>query len=478
MRFLTVLLLGFPCAAFAAERHQSFDADPQWDGHNNRPSSKPVAVKQDFGYSTTFHSSDDAMPGEIGGSISPAGEPAWYGKKIPALTFNDKFSASGTMVVPAGGGNTLIGFFNPATAKEWRTANSLVWRINGRGEIFHAHFEYMTQKWRAGAGVIGRHDAAADRVYPNENTSGSEIYDWSIEYDPAGNSGGGTIKASLGDLKSVSDLSPGHKDDGASFDHFGILNVIKSVDGPGEIWIGDLTINGEKQDLARDPNWEGSGNRRAYETDDVRPWFNFGWSATNFAGGAKTGEMGGRFFRGDCREAQRLGYYGDRLGALTLEKPLWASGKITLRRGVSDSTTLLGFFHHERSVAVNPSQSNAIPADFLGIAIEGPSSEGFYVYPLCRSGGDPTSIGFVRSAPRIYPDGAPHDWTLEYDPGASGGRGAIKISLDGQSYTMEFAEGLRAVGANFDRFGLVTPWIDGNAQVVYFDDLSYTATQE
>ena len=29
----------------------------------------------------------------------------------------------------------------------------------------------------------------------------------------------------------------------------------------------------------------------------------------------------------------------------------------------------------------------------------------------------------------------------------------------------------------FDRFGLVTPWIDGNGQVVYFDDVTYTTGQ-
>jgi hypothetical protein len=29
-----------------------------------------------------------------------------------------------------------------------------------------------------------------------------------------------------------------------------------------------------------------------------------------------------------------------------------------------------------------------------------------------------------------------------------------------------------------DRFGLVTTWIDGNGQKVYFDDLTYTARQE
>ena len=30
----------------------------------------------------------------------------------------------------------------------------------------------------------------------------------------------------------------------------------------------------------------------------------------------------------------------------------------------------------------------------------------------------------------------------------------------------------------FDRFGIVTSWIDGNSQDVYWDDLSYTLRQQ
>jgi len=466
--------LGALClAGFSEERHQTFDADPRWDGFNHRPASRPVVVRQNFGYRATRNAS--RTPGEIGGFISPAGEPAWYAKKISALTFNGRFSASGTMVVKSGGGNTLVGFSNSQTAKEWRTANSLVWRLNGRGDVFHAHFEYATQKWRAGAGVIGRYDREADRMYPKELPSGNAVYAWTLRYDPDGNGGSGTITATLGGDSAVCDLSPGHKEDGARFDRFGLLNVMKSADGGGELWVGQLVINGERQDLAQDPHWEERGNRRTYETDDVRPWFNFGWSASPFAGGAAAGEIGGRFFRGDCRYAERLAYYGDRLATLTLEKPLKASGRVSLRRGVSDSTTLLGFFHHERSVRVNPAQNNAVPEHFIGLAIEGPSSEGFCIYPHGRATGN-ASIGYGHAAPRILPDGTTHGWAFEYDPGGAGGRGVVTVSLDGQAVRLELQNGEKTA-ARFDRFGFVTPWIDGNEQIVYFDDLRYTASQ-
>src|SRR5206468_3905044 len=103
-------------------------------------------VRQDFGY--------DA--GRVGGFITPAAEPAYYGKRLPVCSFDRPLSASGTVTVGTGGnldagaGNTLVGFFNSKTVNEWRTPNSLAFRFNGRGEGFHAHVEYCTAKWRAG----------------------------------------------------------------------------------------------------------------------------------------------------------------------------------------------------------------------------------------------------------------------------------------------------------------------------------------
>ena len=51
---------------------------------------------------------------------------------------------------------------------------------------------------------------------------------------------------------------------------------------------------------------------------------------------------------------------GDRLDPLTLNQPLRASGTICLRRGVSDSTTLIGFFHATGSMRKSDAQRSAI----------------------------------------------------------------------------------------------------------------------
>jgi hypothetical protein len=462
-------------AVYAEQRQEKFDADPGWDGHNNR-SVKPETIRQDFGWSPATTNAGGAL-GEIGGWINPAAEPAYFAKKLPTQTLRDAFTASGTLLVEKGSGHTLIGFFDSRTLNEWRTPNTVALRIQQRGDIFHCHLEHCTRKWRAGAGIIGVYDKVRDRMHAKELPCG-RVYSWSIKYDPNGHGGQGVVSATLdGDVASY-ELSPGHKADGAEFNHFGVLNVMKQFDNGGKLWLDNISINGEREDFSTDPEWDGSGNRRTYDTRNVRPRFDFGYSPTQHAGGNRVGELGGLFFRGDCRYPERLAAYGDRLSSLTLARPLRAAGKICLRRGVSDSTTLIGFYHSEHSLRVNPSQQSGTPKDFMGAAIEGPSGEGFYFYPVYRNHGEGKSNGMGANPPRIYPDSGTHDWALEYDPAAAGGRGKIIVTLDGHATSMDLAAGDKAADAQFDRFGLVTPWVDGNGQHVYFDDLNYTCRQE
>lgn len=467
---LAFLLASSLCAA--EERTEHFDTDPGWDGMNNRSMIEMRPVVQDFGY----RPGEGGAAGAIGGTITPDGHPAYYAKPIALQCLDTRMHASGNLTVKKGGGNVLLGFFNPRTINEWRTPNTLVFRINGRGDTFHLHTEYTTRKWRAGAGVIGRYDTAADRMYPVENPSGA-AYRWTMDYDPNGNNGAGTFTATLDDLTAVMNIDPELRKDGAAFNRFGFLNVVKHADGGGEFYIDDVEIDGEKVDLSKDPEWEGVGNHANFLSDETRPRFNFGYSATHFAGGTGAGEFGGIFFRGDCRYPHTLAYYGAKTETLTLVAPLRASGKLVFKRGVSDSTALFGFFNSEHSVAVTDSQRHALPSDFLGFAIEGPSAQGFFAYPNYRVHGDGASRGYPETMPRIYPDGTPHDWKLEYTPNGANG-GTIAFTLDaGPPAVLEVPAEHIAAGATFNRFGFVSPWIDGNGQVVYLDDVTYTFTQ-
>ena len=467
----------------AKEKTEAFDRDPGWHGVNNRSAriaSGLRTIQQDFGWSEKSNNAG-GEPGELGGFIAPAGEFAYYGTSIRSATFDDKLSASGTMLVGPGSTHMLLGFFNASTAKEWRTNNTIAMRINARSEdLFFAYVEYCTSKWRAG-GDTTPFPSITDPDTGRWNLLGfptKKVFRWTLTYDPKENDGNGVVTATLGDKTALCNLDPRHKADGATFTHFGIMNVAKSADTGSEIYIDNLTIEGKTETFDRDPKWDAQNNRTTYQSNIVRPLFDFGFSPTRNADGRKKGELGGQTFRGDCRYPERMACYGDKIGPLTLDKPLKASGRIAMTRGVTDSTTLFGFYNERDSMRVNDSQNDAIPESVVGIHVEGPSSEGFLFYPVWRSKGGGGGYGRSQETnPYIYPDGASHEWSLKYDPDGAEGNGQITIKFDGNSETYGFKEGIKESGTTFDRFGIVTSWIDGNSQDVFWDDITYTIKQ-
>jgi hypothetical protein len=482
IRFLAALVLAAPVAAKCEERRQSFDRDPDWDGRNHRAVvPEPQEIRQDFGYSAT-RNAGGASPGEIGGFSTPAAEPAYYARPIAAADFDDRLIASGKFAATSPHFHVLVGFFNSGSVNEWRTPNSIFLRLYGRGDVFYAYVEYATSRWRAGGdspgGFATVEDPETGRPQLKGFASQGAVHTWSLAYDPEANGGAGSITATIDDETAICHLDEGHQADGAAFNRFGLLSIPKSFDTGGEVWLDDLSINGELEDFARDPGWEAIGNRRTYVSDGVRPRFDFGFSDTQFAGGKRKGELGGVVFRGDIRNADKVAYYGDRLAPLSLAKPLRASGRVSLRRGVSDSTTLLGFFHSEDSVAVIDSQSSGLPVNFLGVAIEGPSRDGFLFYPAYRFPEDAQGYARGPELPHILPNGESSEWSLEYEPPQDGQAGRITITFDNEQVNLDLPREHSPSNARFDRFGLVTTWIDGNAQHVYFDDLTYTWRQD
>src|SRR6185295_8789761 len=83
---ISFLLLGAGIAlavgsSQSTSKTESFDRDPRWEAHNNRvvPDRYPTFT-QDFGYSKTNFAGKS--PGEMGGVITRAAEPAFYADKI------------------------------------------------------------------------------------------------------------------------------------------------------------------------------------------------------------------------------------------------------------------------------------------------------------------------------------------------------------------------------------------------------------
>ena len=478
---MLVLVLAAGRSLTAEPRHEAFDKDPHWESHNNRSANQAGRpVKQDFGFSLTHHAGGKKA-GELGGFIHPAAEPAYYAKRIPRKTFDDKLTASGILNCTGRQFHVVIGFFNSTTLNEWRTPNTISLRLYGRGDVFYAFVEYATSRWRAGGDNPQPFPFITDPATGRRGQKGfaaNTPHRWSVTYAPQGNDGGGVVTATIDDATAICHLDPGHKQDGAVFDRCGLMTVMKHWDDGGELWLDDFMINGKAEDFDRDPAWESFQNRRDSISTNVRPRFDFGYSQTRFARGRGRGEMGGLVFRGDCRYPDRMGYYADRLQDLSLDQPLTASGTISLRRGVSDSTTLIGFFHSTRSIQVSESQSSGTPRDFLGIAVEGPSRDGFFFYPLYRTSEESEGTGRGNDRPQILPNGRSHSWRLDYAPAAASGRGRIVVTLDRKTTVLDLREGHRPAGTRFNRFGMITTWIDGNGQHVYFDDLTYTASQE
>lgn len=470
---LAALLTLTPLHALAGERTQSFDRDAGWDGYQNRTAPEQTReVRQDFGFSQTAHAG--ARPGEIGGFIHPCAEPAYYARPVPDLSLNQPLSASGRLFAEGRQFHALIGFFNTTSLKEWRTANTVALRVYGRGDVFYVYSEYATRRWRAGGAEFTTLDNSTGRRIMRGFNS-AVPHDWSLNYDPEANQGLGVLTARLDDVEFVLPLESGHKQDGATFNRFGLVNILKSVDSGGELWLDDLTIQGHNETFDHDPLWEGFNNRTNFLTREVRPWFDFGFSDTQFAGGRGKGELGGVTFRGDGRYPERMAFYGDRIESLDLSDSLRAAGRVSLRRGVSDSDTLIGFFHSKHSLESGGTDDFGAPPDFLGVRIGGPSRDGFFFAPMYRIHGREEKA--AGRGPTILPDGSSHDWSLMFEPSAADGSGEMTVKLDQEEARLTMPRSDRQLGAHFDRFGIITTHRDGNGQRIYFDDLAYTATR-
>lgn len=317
---------------------------------------------------------------------------------------------------------------------------------------------YGTSAWTAGGDTWG------GTVFPDGTP-----HHYQFDYDP--NQGNGLLTLSWDGVQILSrELEAGHRSQGAVFNRFGIFsNQLPGVvaGNTTEAYFDDIQINGTAHDFTVDPAWEGIGNETTFEDPALYGTNDFGFSASNFAGGASPGELGGLMWRVEDSHEDMQAYYADDVGTLTLENHLSASGKMSAKRFTTDSGVMIGWF--------NSAEQDWPPSNFVGVYMDSLSDTGRLFSPMY--GTSAGSTAFAHAPWLLFPpDGTPLDWTIDYDPDASGGQGAITVTLNGVTRTLLLDPGHKAEGAVLDRFGIFNMQDNnGKHSVVYFDDLTYTS---
>ena len=467
---------------------ESFDHDPAWEGHNNRiVPEMPLIVTQDFGFSSTNFAGK--TKGEVGGRIQRSTTPASYAAEIPAKTLDDPFSASGSFAVTKteGGAGVFFGFFNSRQpGGSGRPIGSLGLDFDFEGSGGRLAARLITSTNKSCGTFITPYLPGKFRPTPLKNDG--TRYHWTLAYDPLGADGNGQFTFTMhsdthktqdyGKLPENSekeaqarfpntqtfiiDLTPGHKQEGATFDRFGVLNMMKSG-GAAIMYFDDVVIDGRAEDFSREPAWAAVGNRTTYEDHEVVGAHDFGFSAkTNHAGGKTAGEVGGGLWRsGD------YGYFADRIITLSLEQRLEARGKVKLVTAGPDSDMHIGWFS-----SANKNKSPDEVGNFIGIHVGGPTRIGHYFIPQFATATG--TKGKVDTGPVLTP-GKIFEWSLVYDPTGGGGSGEVHVTLGTESVTLALKPGQKEQGATLDRFGLFTSQAGGQMVKIFLDDVSYTA---
>jgi len=445
-----------------------FDSDPDWDSFRNRLlPDPPPRVRQDFDRRSTNFAKGRTQ-GEVGGWIQRSITPAYFAKSIAEKSFNDKLTASGTFAVThaEGGSGMLFGWFNDRS-RGWRTPNSLAFRIDGNGGKYWVFFEYGTRNWLTGGGGCfeGEHyQTTKTKPFVDDGS----VHRWTLHYDPKGADNRGEVVFVLDGKEYRRLLDPGHKDDGAIFNRFGMFN--QQITGDGlEVYFANLSLDGQPIDLAKATDWSGKNHHREFADRAVRPLHDFGHFDTNHAGGKKNGEIGGIVWRDE-----RPAYYADKIGPLNLNHRLRASGKLAFTGAGSDSAVYIGWFDSTSKKNKTTPEHAEPQRNLLAIMVEGPSRIGHYFRPVYQTS---TGAGMAASSgPIIRPDGKSHDWSIDYDPVENDGNGRITVTFDSKTQTLDLKPDHKELGATFDRFGILNCQSGGHFVEVYLDDLMYTAS--
>ena len=210
--------------------------------------------------------------------------------------------------------------------------------------------------------------------------------------------------------------------------------------------------------------WEGFRNRLLPDPAPVTEQA-FGYNRTNHAGGRGAGEIGGRIQRSVVPAT-----YATPIPVCSLDKPLSASGKLTVRSAEGGSGAMFGWFNAESRGLRTPNS--------LGIRVDGNGGKFwmFYEYGTrsWQTGGGGAFEGDryqTTATPPFKSDGTSHDWSLDYQPGPADQPGKLLFRIDDRRHEVEVPVEHKRDGAVLDRFGFWNVQIAGAPLEMYLDDL-------
>jgi hypothetical protein len=285
----------------------------------------------------------------VGGVIQRSTTPASYAAQIAPQSLNDKLTAAGTFAITAShpGAGVFFGFFNSQQpGGSGRPIGSLGLHFDFEGQGGRLAVRLITRGNKSCGTFITPYLPGKFRPTPFKNDG--TRYRWTLDYDPEAGGGNGQFTFTMhsdthqqqdyGLLSAPAekeaqdrflstttfrvDLPAGYKPDGASFDRFGIHNMMKGG-GAATIYFDDLMFVGQSQSFDKDAQWVGAGNRATFEDREQVGAYDFGFSGQTAHAGGTAGEVGGGFWRrGD------YAYYADRIGPLDLSQPCQASYRV------------------------------------------------------------------------------------------------------------------------------------------------------
>jgi hypothetical protein len=184
-------------AAPPAIKSESFDNDPGWEAHNNRivPKIFPT-VTQDFGYSISNIAGKS--PGELGGNLTRAAEPAFYADRIGPMSLDDRLSASGTFALTktTPGSGMFFGFFRAEQpGASGRPIGSLGLDMDCEHGGARLAVRLITAQNQSCGTFVTPYLPGKYRPTPLRNDG--TRYTWKLDYDPRGADGNGRFTFTL-----------------------------------------------------------------------------------------------------------------------------------------------------------------------------------------------------------------------------------------------------------------------------------------